>query len=642
MAFQNFPYSNLHELNTDAWLRKQKELNDAQKNLENRQDKLEVKMNEVDETIATMVPPVMEQWVNENFNNFMVNATYRQKDQTLVLAPTSDPPAGSKGNIIKNVQLFDQLLGLTGGGANMYQYFADMAAAETGTICVTAQYDAEDTAKVGGGIYAIYDTPPEWAGIRAVALGGRVAVLVSPGPIHTRQLGITDQTPNVHQRFTALFNSGEPSIVVDAGTYNIIGPITAASNDIDIQFDNVIFNSAVGVSNNVFTIGKDYLENRQLMASGMAFEYGTRNIATGFNAGEIAVVCSSEVYNPARDYYTKGEMLAMSGDGDTALSGCIDKYTGASVYKLPGLKINITGSLTINNNAAYDTFIMACNCLVNSRIEGVTINDTYEETSGYENRHLLSLRECYNVIVEKCYSCRKNMNSGSNVYAFSVLCSQTIRFVNVVGYAPWHAFSAGAEGGAGNSIVNRFLDINGSFDSSVAHSADCHGNSEHVKFTGNMMNGVCASGDYVEITGNIETKSSFRAQAIYISENVGMNFNIHDCRIYHGAEDMQMMRLNKDVVNGGGCFRFRNNWCFYRGTTLTSYPALIELWSSDAACTHDLSGCMFANFQGNYVIETRTSSGRWRILNLIGCETNLSKFVDDQSSIRGYIPNIVS
>lgn len=637
MAFQQFPYSNLHELNTDAWLRKQKELDDAQKNLENRQDQLEVKMNEVDETIATMVPPVVEQWVNENFNDFMVNATYRQEDQTLVLAPTSVPPAGSKGNIIKNVQLFDQLLGLSGGGANMYHYFADMKAAETGTICVTAQYDAEDTAKVGGGIYAIYDTPPEWAGIRAVALGSRVAVLVSPGPIHTRQLGITDQTPNVHQRFTAIFNSGEPSVVVDSGTYNIIGPIEATSNDIDIKFDKVIFNTAVGVNNKVFTIGKDYLANRQLMASGKAFEYGARNIVTGFNAGEIAVVCSSEAYNPARDYYTKGEMLVMSGDGDTALSGCIDKYTGASVYKLPGLKINITGSLTINNNAAYNIYLMSCNCLVNSVIEGVTINDTYDKTGD-----LLALRECYNVTVEKCYCCRNNMNSGANVYAFSVSCSQTIRFVDVVGYAPWHGFSAGCDMTAGDSIVNRFLDINGSFDSSVANSADCHGNSEHVKFTGNMMNGVSVGGDYVEISGTIETKRNFEGLAIFIVENVGMNFNIHDCRIYHRAENKQMARLSKDVVANGGCFRFRNNYCIYLGTTLTSVPALIQLFTSDGACTHDLSGCMFADFKGSYVIQAITSSGTWRILNLIGCVTNLSKFVDNPSEITGYIPPIVS
>lgn len=636
MAFQNFPYTNLHELNTDAWLRKQKELDDAQKNLENRQGELEVKMNEVDETIATMVPPVVEQWVNENFNDFMVNATYRQEDQTLVLAPTSVPPAGSKGNIIKNVQLFDQLLGLSGGGANMYQYFADMEAAETGTICVTAQYDAGDTAKVGGGIYAIYDTPPEWAGIRAVALGSRVAVLVSPGPIHTRQLGITDQTPNVHQRFTAIFNSGEPSVVVDAGTYNIIGPITAASNDIDIKFDNVIFNTAVGVNNKVFTIGKDYLANRQLMASGKAFEYSARNIVTGFNAGEIAVVCSSESYNPARDYYTKGEMLVMSGDGDTALSGCIDRYTGASVYKLPGLKINITGSLTINNNAAYNVYLMSCNCLVNSVIEGVTINDTYDQTGD-----LLALRECYNVTVEKCYCCRNNMSSGANVYAFSVSCSQTIRFVDVVGYSPWHAFSAGCDMAAGDSIVNRFLDINGSFDSSLQHSADCHGNSQHVKFTGNMMNGLSVGGDYVEISGTIETKPNFTGMSIFIIENVGMNFNIHDCRIYHRA-DMQMVRLSKDLVNNGGCFRFRNNYCIYLGTTLTSYPALISLFASDAACTHDLSGCMFADFKGSYAIQAHTSSGRWRILNLIGCVTNLDKFVDNPSEITGYIPPIVS
>lgn len=642
MPFQNFPYSNLHELNIDAWLRKQKELDDAQKNLETRQDELEVKMDEVDETIATMVPPVVEQWIDENFNDFMVNATYRQEDQTLVLAPTSEPPAGSKGNIIKNVQLFDQLLGLSGGGANMYQYFADMTAAETGTICVTAQYDAEDTAKVGGGIYAIYDTAPKWAGVRAVALGNRVAVLVSPGPIHTRQLGITDQTPNVHQRFTEIFNSGEPSVVVDAGTYNIIGPIEAASNDIDIHFDDVIFNSAVGGNNKVFTIGKDYLANRQLMASGKAFEYGARNIATGFNAGEVAVVCSSEEYNPERDYYTKGEMLAMSGDGDAALSGCIDKYTGASVYKLPGLKINITGSLTINNSAAYDIYIMSCNCLINSRIEGVTINDAYEQTSGTEGRHLFSLRECYNVTVEKCYSCRNNMPTDSNVYSFSVLCCQIIRFVDVVGYSPWHAFAAGCDMVAGDSIVNRFLDINGFFDSSVSHSANCHGNSEHVKFTGNMMNGISVGGNYVEITGTIETKSSFGGQAISITENIGMNFNIHDCRIYHGAENMQLMRLGKEVINSGGCFRFRNNWCLYRGTTLTRYPALIELWSSEGACIHDLSGCVFANFKGDYVIQAQTSSGRWRILNLIGCVSNLGEFVNDSSAITGYIPPIVS
>lgn len=611
MAFQNFPYTNLHELNTDAWLRKQKEL-------ETRQGELEQDVAKVDETIQTMVPTVVEQWLAQNFDSLMVNASYRESDETVVLAPTSEPPAVWAGKYVSQIQLINEAVKIR---KNNFLVLNDLADAEMGTIGVTS---GRNTAGDGGsGSYYVTATPPISAdGGRVVQLAsGKYAVLLDRVAT-TAHYGIFDGETKQTELQSLLSNNEH--ILILPGTYYATAGLTVDHNA-NIEASGSIIKCTGAINGALLHLGREYIVNRSLKATGRSFNVGDNQVVSG-EMGDVVVISSAESFNYARPNYSRGEMLVLTGNGDGAISGCVDSYSDASVYLLPSCVINVRG-LSIDATSA--DYALLLDCLVNSRLQDISATNrrqTMNEGSA------MCMRYCYNTQAMNCFVYMAGSVDGDK-YGLSVLSCQYIKVTGLHARGVRHGVSLGYYTRAGNTVVNRWCDFEGDFDSVTGQSADLHGNCEHCGFTGVAHNSISFGGRHNYFHGRIISRH-FRA--IYITESLGNSYDFRGIKVEHRAENKLALYMDNPVGDSGGVLDFSGSSWRYFGSTFNDADGMIILRPGKGRNIVTFENSVFDGFVGTAIVQPGGGEGvTWYRLNAGGCVFNLPNFVT--SAVTGYI-----
>lgn len=611
MAFQNFPYSNLHELNTDAWLRKQKEL-------ETRQGELEQDVAKVDETIQTMVPTVVEQWLAQNFDSLMVNASYRESDETVVLAPTSEPPAVWAGKYVSQIQLINEAVKIR---TSNFPVLNDLADAEMGTIGVTS---GRNTAGDGGsGSYYVTATPPISAdGGRVVQLeSGKYAVLLDRVAT-TAHYGIFDGDTKQAELQSLLSNNEH--ILMLPGTYYASSGLTVDHNA-DIEASGTIIKCTGAINGALLHLGREYIVNRSLKASGRSFNVGDNQIVSG-EPGDVVVISSGQRFNSARVNYTRGEMLVLTGDGAAAISGCVDSYSDASVYLLPSCVINVRG-LSIDATSA--DYALLLDCLVNSSLQDISVTNRRETTNAGA---AMAMRYCYNTQAMKCFIYMAGSVDG-DIYGLSVSSCQSVKVTGLHARGVRHGVSLGYYTSPRDTVVNRWCDFEGDFDSVTDASADLHGNCEHCGYSGVAHNSINFGGQHNYFHGRIISRNK---PAIRIGESLGNSHDFRGIKVEHRAENTFAVYMAEPVGNSGGVLDFSGSSWRYFGSTYTQADGMIILRPAKGRNVITFENSVFDGFVGTAIVQPGGGGGgTWYRLNAGGCVFNLSQFIT--SVVSGYI-----
>lgn len=614
MAFQNFPYTNLHELNTDAWLRKQKEL-------ETRQGELEQNVAKVDETIQTMVPTVVEQWLAQNFDSLMVNASYRESDETVVLAPTSEPPAVWAGKYVSQIQLINEAVKIR---TSNFPVLNDLAGAEMGTIGVTS---GRNTAGDGGsGSYYVTATPPISAdGGRVVQLeSGKYAVLLDRVAT-TAHYGIFDGDTKQAELQSLLSNNEH--ILMLPGTYYATAGLTVDHNA-DIEASGSIIKCTGAINGALLHLGREYLVNRYLKATGRSFNVGDNQVVSG-EPGDVVVISSEQSFNTARASYTRGEMLVLSGNGAEAIYGCVDSYSNASVYLLPSCVINVRGLII---DAASADYALLLDCLVNSNLQDISVTNRRETTNSAD---AMSMRYCYNTQAMNCFVYMAGSVDG-DIYGLSVASCQSVKVAGLHARGVRHGVTLGYYTLPGDTVVNRWCNFEGDFDSVTGYSADLHGNCEHCGYTGVAHNSISFGGQHNYFHGRIISRNR---RAIHIEESLGNSYDFRGIKVEHRAENELAVYMDDPVGDSGGVLDFSGSSWRYFGSTFTKADGMIILRPGKGRNIVTFENSVFDGFVGTAIVQPGGGVGvTWYRLNAGGCVFNLPKFVTSEES--GYIsPN---
>ena len=348
--------------------------------------------------------------------------------------------------------------------------------------------------------------------------------------------GVANDTVAIQAALASMQSTGG-ELFFPKGTYKITAPIAQEFNDgvnvkitgYGAKIDGTSVTGTVngdtvlillgGSTDSVFTktfpssaLGANVLVNATSITSAGTF---------GVQPNDILLVTSTDLWNPTRIYYYKGEMVevrSVSGTTIECSNGLFDGYTAATttIYRLTMPYISVEG-LEIEMNA--NQIGLAIHYSRNATVRNVIVHGA--RYSGIETFY------CFGGLVDNCFV-YDAWDSGSDSYGVVVATNQNFSVTNCTLTQARHCITSGG------FEPNRLL--NYSNNHCTAHplqtnpyAIDVHGNAEYVIIANNYSEGIVCSGINASILGNITTANRPNSQAINIYQEINsIYYNISD------------------------------------------------------------------------------------------------------------------
>ncbi len=293
-------------------------------------------------------------------------------------------------------------------------------------------------------------------------------------------------------------SSGGGIVYIPAGTYHVTTINVAVSHPISIVGEQgAILDGRQSTQQSILNIGGSRGGAAPLLADAVK---GNKTALTNLPVvpGDIVLIHSSELFNPARNYYYRGEMAevaSVSGDTITFKNGLFDTYHSAStvLYKLNMPNISITN----------------LNILRDSNHVGLTVNYArslrlaHVEVSGARERGI-GLSYIYGGAVENNEVSDCWYEGSGTSYGLSIASSQHLTVKDNWMHGGRHGISLGGQEPVRDILLTQNV-IDNYRDSRVG-AFNTHENVEYITISENqILNGVSVAGDHLTFDGNTIT-----------------------------------------------------------------------------------------------------------------------------------------
>ncbi|CEH27985.1 hypothetical protein AM501_14975 [Aneurinibacillus migulanus] len=293
-------------------------------------------------------------------------------------------------------------------------------------------------------------------------------------------------------------SSGGGTVYIPAGTYHVTTINVAVSHPISIVGEQgAILDGRQSTQQSILNIGGSRGGAAPLLADAVK---GNKTALTNLPVvpGDIVLIHSSELFNPARNYYYRGEMAevaSVSGDTITFKNGLFDTYHSAStvLYKLNMPNISITN----------------LNILRDSNHVGLTVNYArslhlaHVEVSGARERGI-GLSYIYGGAVENNEVSDCWYEGSGTSYGLSIASSQHLTVKDNWMHGGRHGISLGGQEPVRDILLTQNV-IDNYRDSRVG-AFNTHENVEYITISENqILNGVSVAGDHLTFDGNTIT-----------------------------------------------------------------------------------------------------------------------------------------
>jgi hypothetical protein len=265
--------------------------------------------------------------------------------------------------------------------------------------------------------------------------------------------------------------------------------------------------------------------------------------ATGFSKGKLCLITSTDLWNPTRAYYYKGEISLIENISGTTITnsgplydGYTDSTTTIHALNMPSIKIE---GLEIECNyniialkLAYIKNPIVRDCIVHgSRYAGIYVDYTIGgEISGN------LLYDLWN-------------NSTGTSYGISIGTAQCCKVSNNTIYGTRHSVTVGGFEPTRWTIISGNTCSN-SVQETVVGSIDLHGNTENSIVSGNLGSGINCSGINTIFSNNILINHSKEIPVILIYQEINSDYHIITCnRINSYGSSAKGIYISPSVEN---------------------------------------------------------------------------------------------
>ncbi|TCW78752.1 hypothetical protein C5O80_31150 [Burkholderia sp. SRS-46] len=329
--------------------------------------------------------------------------------------------------------------------------------------------------------------------------------------------GVTDDSAAIQAAINAAMANGK-QLRFPGGTYVVGRSVSnVTGRDIDIVFEaSAIIDGRSSAAAYLITLGGTAGADTSLSKNA---DKGAKSILVpghGLVAGDIFRIQSTDLWNPTRPYYYRGEICrvyAVSGDTVYVETPLYDSYVAhtTKVCKYMAGKCRIEGMRILRNSNQAG---LQLQYVRDYRLSRVDIQGA--------NERCLYLLECFNGVVDSACLNGKYYPGASTAYGLSIGSCQHLRIQS--GY-----FVGGRHGIAiGGTFPVRDVKVFGANvnndDKSRTFSLDSHGNAEFIEFYGcHVHNGAALQAINVRVIGG-EYRATTAAAALWFIPEISGSY----------------------------------------------------------------------------------------------------------------------
>ena len=449
------------------------------------------------------------------------------------------------------------------------------------------------------------------------------------------------------------------SIEFEDKDYIVSGKLTK-TNTAHVSWGNCTINGSGITDANLDSVlsieGDDTLT--QLPDLSGDLEFADRNVAFssshGLNVGDWFVVYDPRdySYSPARVGYKAGEFMQVQQVAsltEVVISGTVFSKVGydaleCEVYKVTKSQFSFGGTLTVKTPT------------LNSSIRAISLSHAID--TDISNFRGIANGGIIGIVLSQCINISGNgvvgQQSGNIAvdYGVAVVSSQHIN-LNGRFTARRHGFTTAEQAYGEVGVVCRDIHVDGyfsSYDPDLA-SADTHGNTEYLTFTGTIDGGVNLRGNHLACHARVFADESGRC--VQFSELVGYDMDISGSYLYGSKLDSAWGIISSGYTGTtatpdyeetvGGLLNMKNVTIDAPNASLLI--SILKKASLAEDVKVDLRGLNIVNSQNfpSITFTDSTASGKFEYVNLMGVDgvgseinlthTRLSKVIAKVSGI---------
>lgn len=289
--------------------------------------------------------------------------------------------------------------------------------------------------------------------------------------------------------------AGGGTVFLPAGTYQVSAIKATVRNPISIVGEpGTVLDGKRSTQPTLVSIGGTRQESAPLTTNAVK---GSRTINTALSIapGDIVLLHSTDLFNPARSYYYRGELAevqSVAGNDITLTNPLFDTYNAAStvVYKLTMPKISIT-NLMIERDSSHAGLIV-------QYARDVQINNV--EVTGARERGI-GVAYAYGGTLEKNEVSDCWYEGSGTSYGLSIASSQHLMIKDNWFHGGRHGLSLGGQEPTRNITITQNVIDN--YEKSQVGALNTHENVEYINVSQNeILNGVSTVGDYLTFENN--------------------------------------------------------------------------------------------------------------------------------------------
>ncbi|MFT9850270.1 right-handed parallel beta-helix repeat-containing protein [Aneurinibacillus sp. REN35] len=289
--------------------------------------------------------------------------------------------------------------------------------------------------------------------------------------------------------------AGGGTVFLPAGTYQVSAIKATVRNPISIVGEpGTVLDGKRSTQPTLVSIGGTRQESAPLTTNAVKGSH-TINTALSIAPGDIVLLHSTDLFNPARSYYYRGELAevqSVAGNDITLTNPLFDTYNAAStvVYKLTMPKISIT-NLMIERDSSHAGLIV-------QYAKDVQINNV--EVAGARERGI-GVAYAYGGTLEKNEASDCWYEGSGTSYGLSIASSQHLMVKNNWFHGGRHGLSLGGQEPTRDITITQNVIDN--YEKSRVGALNTHENVEYINVSQNeILNGVSTVGDYLTFENN--------------------------------------------------------------------------------------------------------------------------------------------
>jgi hypothetical protein len=315
--------------------------------------------------------------------------------------------------------------------------------------------------------------------------------------------GQTDDTQAIQNALNALITNGGGTLVFPTGTYKVNGSLSAMVTSLSplelriIGHPGTVIDGTASTSKTFFYVGGSRVGTSIPLSANVTQGSSSINLATPINAnpGDILLITSTDLWNPTRTYYYKGEMVqvdSVSGTTVNLKSQLFDSYNASTtvVYQLAMPKVHIEGLSIRRNSNDNGLDVQYARDLYLSEVKITGARDA-----------AINLWYIFGGLVQNNYVTDCYYNGSGTSYGIAVNSSQHLKTMSNRIFGGRHAITHGGQE-PNREIVceSNFLD---NVHSTGVACLDFHGNCEFCTVVNNnLLNGFQYSGRNLRARNN--------------------------------------------------------------------------------------------------------------------------------------------